>query len=117
MTKADETVEKASEQLRDLSEKAAARGGVAGKLAEPLADDAAFVRKLKPSLMKARAKGEAPTDQKPEDTAPPVPAAVASRDGSAKTSGSPLPLVAAAFGAGVVLAKLLDWRGHAHPKD
>ena len=28
-----------------------------------------------------------------------------------------LPLVGAAFGAGVVLAKIIDWRGHAHPRD
>jgi hypothetical protein len=26
------------------------------------------------------------------------------------------PLVGAAFGAGVVLAKIIDWRGHAHPR-
>jgi hypothetical protein len=115
MSKADEAVEKASQGLRDLSEKAAARGGVAAKLAQPLADDAAFVRKLKPSLIKARAKGELPTDQKPEESAPPVPAAPRARDG--RTDRNPIPLLGAAFGAGVALAKLVDWRGHAHPRD
>ena len=34
--------------------------------------------------------------------------------------GSPIPLpvvvVAAAFAAGVVLAKLVDWMGHGHPR-
>ena len=30
---------------------------------------------------------------------------------------SPLPLVAAALGAGMMLARFLDWRGHAHPRD
>ena len=34
-------------------------------IAKPLAEDAAFLRKLKPSLMVARAKGEAPTNEKP----------------------------------------------------
>ena len=58
MNKGDALVERASQRLRRLSEKAAARGGLAAKLAGPLAEDAAFVRKLKPSLIKARAKGQ-----------------------------------------------------------
>jgi len=29
---------------------------------------------------------------------------------------STLPLVGAAFGIGLLLAKFLDWRGHAHPR-
>jgi hypothetical protein len=29
---------------------------------------------------------------------------------------NPLALVGVAFGVGVALAKLLDWRGHAHPR-
>lgn len=28
----------------------------------------------------------------------------------------PLVIVGAAFGAGVAFAKLVDWRGHAHPR-
>jgi hypothetical protein len=115
MSKADEIVEKGSQRLRQLSEKSAARGGVAAKLAPPLADDAAFLRKLKPSLIKARAKGEAPTDQKPDEPDPPVPSA----DGGhrlAAAKRNPIPLAGAAFAAGVLLAKLIDWRGHAHPR-
>ena len=41
------------------------------------------------------------------------------RSGSAPSAGAkrnPLPLAGAAFAAGVVLAKLIDWRGHAHPR-
>jgi hypothetical protein len=30
---------------------------------------------------------------------------------------SPLVVVGAAFVAGIVLAKVIDWRGHAHPRD
>jgi hypothetical protein len=30
---------------------------------------------------------------------------------------NPVALVGAAFAAGVLLAKVLDWRGHAHPRD
>jgi hypothetical protein len=29
---------------------------------------------------------------------------------------NPLVVVGAAFGAGSLLAKLIDWRGHAHPR-
>jgi hypothetical protein len=29
---------------------------------------------------------------------------------------NPLVVAAAAFAAGIVLAKLVDWRGHAHPR-
>jgi hypothetical protein len=29
---------------------------------------------------------------------------------------NPLVVVGAAFGAGTLLAKLIDWRGHAHPR-
>lgn len=104
-------VEAGSRGLRRLSEKSAERGGLAGRLAEPLAEDAEFVRKLKPSLIRARAKGEAPTDQKPESAAPPVPAAR-----MRPSDRNPLPLLGAALGAGVALAKLIDWRGHAHPR-
>jgi hypothetical protein len=37
--------------------------------------------------------------------------------GRAATGRNPVPLIVAALGAGVVLARLLDWRGHAHPRD
>src|SRR5205807_1199441 len=47
------------------AETLAGGNGLKGKLAQPLAEDAAFLRKLKPSLMAARARGEAPTNQKP----------------------------------------------------
>src|SRR6266545_1923662 len=62
MTKADLIVERGAALLEDLSRKMAAEGGFAAKLAEPLAEDAVFLRKLKPSLVAARLRGEAPTD-------------------------------------------------------
>jgi len=37
----------------------AGEGGLRSKLAQPLAEDADFIRKMKPSLIKARATGEA----------------------------------------------------------
>jgi hypothetical protein len=121
MTRGDQAVEKGSEKLRDLSEKAAERGGVAEKLAEPLADDAAFLRKLKPSLIIARARGQAPTDGTPGQpaAAPPGTQMTRAREKKKKKSGGPNPLavVAGTFGLGYLLAKVIDWRGHAHPND
>ena len=66
-TKADQVVDKAADRLQEFANKAAAEGGLAGKLAPELADDAAFLRKLKPSLIAARAKGKAPRNQKPSE--------------------------------------------------
>jgi hypothetical protein len=118
---ADQLVERGAERLEELAGRAERRGGIATKLAEPLAEDAEFLRKLKPSLVKARVKGEAPTNGRPEEqqtarvrrTARP-PAAKKPRRGG----GGPNPFVVAgaALVAGVLLAKWIDWRGHAHPR-
>ena len=45
MSKADLFVERGASFLEELSHKAAAEGGLVAKLAEPLADDAAFFAK------------------------------------------------------------------------
>ena len=118
--KADQVVDRAADRLREFADRAAAEGGVAAKLAQPLAEDAAFLRKLKPSLIVARVKGEAPTDQ-PAGSGEPV-APSASQLGARpkrKKGGGPNPflVVGAALVAGIVLAKVIDWRGHAHPRD
>ena len=118
MTKADQLVDKAAARLQEMAEKAAAEGGVAAKLAQPLADDAAFLRKLKPSLIIARAKGEAPTDQKPaQGTVAPSGPQLGKRPKPGGGGPNPLLVVGLAFAAGIVIAKVLDWRGHAHPRD
>ena len=121
MTAADEKVERAADAVERASERAAERGGVAGKLAEPLAEDADFIRKLKPSLMKKRAKGELPTDEEPGTVriAPSGPQ-LGTRPAPKKKKGgggpSPFVVLAAGFALGIVLAKWIDWRGHAHPR-
>jgi hypothetical protein len=111
------TVDRLADRLERVSEKEASKGGLHAKLADELADDAAFLRKLKPSLIKARAKGELPTDEKPgrPRRAPGRP-----QLGYPKPrSGGPNPwiVVGAALVVGVLLAKAIDWRGHAHPSD
>jgi hypothetical protein len=114
---ADQTVERAANKLQQLANDLAGEGGVKAKLAEPLAEDADFIRKLKPSLIKARAKGEAPMNQQPgKATVSPTTRPKRKRRGG---GGGPNPLliVGAALVAGIVLAKWIDWRGHAHPRD
>jgi hypothetical protein len=121
MSAADTKVEHAADAVERASEKAAERGGVAGKLADELAEDADFIRKLKPSLMKARAKGELPTDERP-GSKPRGPSGPQLGKRTApekqKSGGGPNPFVVAAgaFFAGKFLAKWIDWRGHAHPR-
>jgi hypothetical protein len=121
MTTADKKVERAANKLQQLANDLAGEGGVMAKLAEPLAEDADFIRKLKPSLIKARAKGAAPTNQEPGKAplSPTGPQLGKRRKRKKKRGGSPIPfiLVGAALVAGIVLARWIDWRGHAHPRD
>lgn len=118
-SKADQAIDRAADSLRRFADRAASEGGVAAMLAEPLADDAAFIRKLKPSLIIARAKGQAPTNQPAGSGAPAAPTApqLGARPKRRGDGPNPLLIVGAAFVAGIVIAKLIDWRGHAHPRD
>ena len=118
MARGDEKVEAAAEKLQDLADSAAEQGGLKGKLAQPLADDAAFLRKLKPSLMVKRAKGEAPTNQRPGEgtVAPSAPQLDERPKPKGQSGANPYLVVGIALATGVVLAKALDWRSHAHPK-
>src|ERR687883_193019 len=59
------------QRLRELADKAASRGdGIGEWLSEELRHDAVFLRKLKPSLIQARAKGNAPTNREPVAAVP-----------------------------------------------
>ena len=118
MNKADETIDRAADWLRKQAELAAGQPGVKGKLAQELANDAEFLRKLKPSLIAARARGEAPTNQKPgEATVSPTAAQLGPRPKPPGTGGpNPWLVVGVALATGIFLAKWIDWRGHAHPR-
>ena len=119
MTRGDQLVDDAANRLQGLADKAASEGGVKAKFAQELADDAEFLRKLKPSLIKARAKGEAPTNQKPGQghVAPSGPQ-LPKRPKPKRTKGpNPFLVLGVALAAGIVIAKIVDWRGHAHPRD
>jgi hypothetical protein len=122
MNKGDVLVERGAQRLQALADRAAARGdGVGGWLSEELRNDAMFLRKLKPSLIAARARGNAPTDQPPAAPPPPAPpsAPKSYRPKPKRRRGGvpPLLVVGGALVAGVLLAKVIDWRGHAHPRD
>jgi hypothetical protein len=113
MTTADQKIERAANRLQRFANQLAGEGGVMAKLAEPLAEDADLIRKMKPSLIKARAKGEAPTNQRPGKPT------LSPSSPQPKGPGGPNPwlVVGLALAAGIVLAKWIDWRGHAHPRD
>jgi len=125
MSKADLLVERGADRLEGLSRKAAAKGGFAAKFADELAEDAAFLRGLKPSLIKARAKRRAPvvraTDREPQAPSAPQIASPRRKPKAKKRrrSGGPNPFLVAgvALAAGIAIAKVIDWRGHAHPRD
>jgi len=118
LTRGDQLVEGAADRLQRLADEFATQGGAKAKLAEELAQDAAFIRKLKPSLMAARYRGEAPKNQPPggdvqAPSGPQLPRPKAERTGGL----NPFLVIGAALVTGIVIAKVIDWRGHAHPRD
>jgi len=125
MSKADLLFERGASWLEELSQKAAAEGGLVAKAAEPLADDAAFLRKMKPTLVLARFRGEAPqngnvatapTMETPLPQPEPQPKKEKPKKKKSGGGANPIVVAAGAFVAGVFLAKFIDWRGHAHPR-
>ena len=118
---ADQKVERAASKLQQLANQLAGEGGLKAKLAQPLAEDADLIRKMKPSLIKARARGHAPTSQAPGHgaVAPSGPQLEKRPKPKKKRSGGPNPWLVAgvALAVGIFAAKWIDWRGHAHPRD
>jgi hypothetical protein len=115
---ADQKVERAATKLQRLANQLAGEGGLKAKLAQPLAEDADLIRKMKPSLIKARAKGEAPTNLKPgQGTLAPSGPQLGARPKKKGAGPSPWIVVGLALATGIALAKWIDWRGHAHPRD
>ena len=128
MSKGDLLVERGAAKLQELARKAAGRNdGVGEWLSEELRADAEFLRTLTPSLIAARARGgnppepDAPRDYAGPPPPPPTPEAKPKqkkKKNKSKSGGpSPLLVVGGALVAGIVIAKVVDWRGHAHPRD
>jgi hypothetical protein len=122
MSTGDEKVERAADKVQAIANGLAAEGGLKSKLAEPLADDAELLRKMKPSLIKVRAKGEAPTNQRPGSgsvvpSGPQLGERPAPKTPHGRRRGpNPWLVAGVALAAGIALAKWIDWRGHAHPR-
>jgi hypothetical protein len=117
MTKGDALMERGANRLQRLADRAASSSGLAAKLAEPLAGDAALLRRMKPSLMVARAKGEAPTDLEPGANVVAPHGPQLGKHPRKRSGPNPFVVMGAALVVGIALAKLVDWRGHAHPRD
>jgi hypothetical protein len=118
VTTADQKVERLADKLQQLADRTAAEGGARAKLARPLADDAEFLRKLQPSLIKARVQGRAPAEGRPRPGRVHAPAP-RSRPPKPKPASAPNPWLVAGvcLVAGIALAKWIDWKGHAHRRD
>jgi hypothetical protein len=114
-TTVDEKVDAAAAKLQNAVDASGRHGGLRAKIAAAFEGDPAFLRKLKPSLIAARARGRAGSPAEPSRTpSTPPPAAPAK---PAKGGGpSPWLVIGAAFAIGLLGAKAIDWRGHAHPR-
>jgi len=120
-----------ADKAQAASERLARDGGLKAKLAGELAEDAAFLRKLKPELIRKRMRGDAPTSLRPDErpTAPsgpqlgehptqvtPPKRAAKKKRGGGGGGPNPFLVIGAALALGVVAAKVIDWRSHAHPR-
>jgi hypothetical protein len=92
MTKADQTVDSAADRLEEIVQKA--QRNVTAKVAEPFA------------------KSEGPAEPRPRAPSGPQ----LGRPKKTSDGLSPWVVIGAALAGGFVLAKVLDWRGHAHPR-
>lgn len=109
-------MERGAGRLQRLADRAAASGGLTARLAQPLAEDASLLRRMKPSLIVARAKGEAPTNLEPSANVVAPNSPQLGRRPKRKSGPSPYLVMGAALVVGIAVAKFIDWRGHAHPR-
>jgi hypothetical protein len=116
MTTGDALMERGASRLQRLADRAAASGGLTGRLAQPLAEDASLLRRMKPSLIAARAKGEAPTNLEPGANVVAPHGPQLGKRPKRKSGPNPYLVIGAALVVGITLAKFIDWRGHAHPR-
>jgi hypothetical protein len=115
MTRGDQLVERAADRLAGYARDAARENGLKAKLAGPLADDAALLRGMRPSRIAARLRGE-PADEPSTAEPLPAPEPQSHRKGRPRRGPSPIVVAAGAFAVGLVIAKVVDWRSHAHPR-
>jgi len=120
-------VDTLADKAQAAAERLSGSNGLKARLAHELAQDAAFLRRLKPHLVAKRARGEAPTDDVPGQPklAPSGPQLGKAPSGKgpsgmkpSENGGGPSPflVVGAALALGVLVAKWIDWRGYAYPR-
>ncbi len=115
MTRGDQALEHAADTLETFVRESQRQGGLKAKVGEAFAEDPEFLRRLKPSLVKSRVQGKPVAE--PAAGAPLPKAPRPPRTQKAKSDGpSPWLVLGLAFAVGLAAAKVLDWRGHAHPR-
>lgn len=126
MSRVDAALDAAADRLEAFVRDAERQGGLKAKVGAAFAEDPEFLRRIKPRLVAARARGRpAPPSASARQAAPPASAS----NGNAPApepvpgpgrsgSGGPSPwlVIGAAFAVGLLTAKIIDWRGHAHPR-
>jgi hypothetical protein len=119
MTRGDQLIERAAGKLDAFARRSAGATGIKGKLSGPLADDAELLRGMRPSHIAARLRGRAGGEvtrasavTEPLSPVPPEPP----RKKQPRSGPPAIALAAGAFALGIVIAKVIDWRGHAHPR-
>jgi hypothetical protein len=129
LDRVDALLERGADALDSWARDLTREDGFKRQIGEELHDDADFLRRLAPTKIVTRARGETPVE---DHVSPPAATAVAEGEPPAPAQQRPLPpaleqakrgggvnpwvVVGAAFVAGVALAKIIDWRGHAHPR-
>jgi hypothetical protein len=97
-------LDKGADRLMELSERAAEAGGPAASLAEPLAQDAVRLRRMSSNIAAEQIQETGQTEA--ESNGRP----------SRRLGPSPFLFIGVAFVAGVVLAKVLEWRTDVEPR-
>ena len=87
------------------------------RLDDELAEDRAFLAKLKPELIRARLRGDLPTNEVPGETRSAPPGPQLSKRPAGQRRPNPWLVLGAALVVGIGIAKVIDWRGHAHPRE
>jgi len=125
MSRVDAALDAAADRLEAFVRDAERQGGLKAKVGAAFAEDPEFLRRIKPRLVAARARGRAaPPAGSAHPTASPPPSASNGNApepepaSSRPRSGGPSPwlVIGAAFAVGLLTAKIIDWRGHAHPR-
>jgi hypothetical protein len=116
MTRGDQLIERAADRLETLARQAAGEAGLKGKLAKPLADDAELLRGMRPSRIAARLRGDAHGEEA-RPSMPLPPAEPEHRREKSPRNGPPaIALAVGALALGILIAKVVEWRSHAHPR-